>query len=343
MQATSSKIPFRSYYRSSSFKMALLFTALLATTGATLSVQAFSTQSTAMAWLAGLSLVCMAAVIVTSFLISVFVVTRTRQIAATAKEIMDTGDLSRRIHIDQSWDDLSYMADILNQLFDRIENLMHGVKTVSDNIAHDLRTPLTRLRNNLETLQKNATPENAHAYEALMGEADQLLATFAALLRISRIETGRQTSRFVDLRVDTLVRDVLDLYEPLIEEKGISLTITLEDTPYHGDRDLLFQAVANVVDNAVKFTPAGSTLQITLDAHNLSITDSGPGIPVHEHARIFERFYRTEASRNTPGNGLGLSLVAAVAQLHDIRVITASANPGLRVTLLFGNVNAIAA
>lgn len=286
-------------------------------------------------WLTGLGIAFMLLVILTSFAISTFVVGRIGHIAATAKSIMDTGDLSQRISIDSRWDDLGYMAEILNQLLARIEELMHGVKNVSDNIAHDLRTPLTRLRNNLETLQKNANPENADLCENMVAEADRLLATFAALLRITRIETGRQRHQFVALQMEEVLRDVLEMYEPVAEEKNIQITAQLEKVAYHGDRDLLFQAFVNLLDNAIKFTPEGGTILVTLDNKTFSIADSGEGVAAGEREKIFERFYRTETSRNTPGNGLGLALVAAVVKLHGASISLASANPGLRVNIAF--------
>lgn len=340
-QATSSKI--RGYFRSSSFQMALLFTTLLGLSVGILGYfgyyfaqngQGLPNQEV-MLWLTGLGIAFMILVILTSFAISTFVVGRTGQIAATAKSIMDTGDLSQRISIDSRWDDLGYMAEILNQLLARIEELMQGVKTVSDNIAHDLRTPLTRLRNNLETLQKSADPANADLYEDMVAEADRLLAAFAALLRISRIESERQRRQFVHMQLDDVMRDVIDMYEPVAEEKNITVRTQMEATPYHGDRDLLFQAFVNLLDNAIKFTPVGGTVDVMLDNKTLSIADSGPGVAPSDHDRIFERFYRSEASRNTPGNGLGLALVAAVAKLHNTSISLASANPGLRVRLSF--------
>lgn len=339
--ATSSKI--RSYFRSSSFQMALLFTTLLGLSVGILGYfgyyfaqngQGLPNQEV-MLWLTGLGIVFMLLVILTSFAISTFVVGRTGHIAATAKSIMDTGDLSQRISIDSRWDDLGYMAEILNQLLARIEELMHGVKNVSDNIAHDLRTPLTRLRNNLETLQKNAGPQTADLCENMVAEADRLLATFAALLRIARIETGRQRNQFVPLQMDAVIRDVLEMYEPVADEKNIRITAQLEPASYHGDRDLLFQAFVNVLDNAIKFTPDGGTILITLDNKTFSIADSGPGVAAADRDKIFERFYRTEASRNTPGNGLGLALVAAVVKLHGASIALADANPGLRISIAF--------
>lgn len=289
-----------------------------------------------MKWLSFLSIVFMIVVIVTSFVISTFVVSRTNRIALTAQEIMDTGDLSRRIAIDSRWDDLSNMAYVLNSLLARIESLMQGIRQVSDNIAHDLRTPLTRLRNHLETLRsQDQNHQMQPGYEAMISEADHLLNTFNALLRIARIETGKQTTQFILLDLRQLICDVIDFYEPLAEEKDIVISSQLTEMDYHGDRDLLFQAMANVLDNAIKFTPTGGTISVVLTTiggqPHLIIRDSGPGIEEAEQDKVFDRFYRAESSRTTPGNGLGLSLVAAVIALHKGRISLRNLAPGLEI------------
>lgn len=288
-----------------------------------------------MSLLAGISIVFLIMVILTSFAISTFVVRRTGEIAKTANAIMETGDLSRRIEIDARWDDIGYMAEILNRLLGRIEKLMQGVREVSNNIAHDLRTPLTRLRNNLEALQNlellQGNAEARRLCENLTTEAEQLLSTFAALLRIARIEAGREKNQFRDIRLDHIVRDVCELYEPLAHEKGISINTDIAERSVHGDRDLIFQMLANLLDNAIKYTPQDGTITLNLGNDMYSISDTGPGVPEEEHARIFERFYRTEKSRSLPGTGLGLSLVFAIAQLHGYDIETKNLNPGFMV------------
>lgn len=281
------------------------------------------------------ALVTMAAVVATSYLISFFVVSRTNRIAQTARALMETGDLSQRIAIDSRWDDLSRMAGMLNAFLDRNQELVEGVKRVSDNIAHDLRTPLTRMRNNLEDLRRDSA-EPARI-DALIDEADRLLATFNALLRIARIETAQQRTQFAPLRLDEILQDVVELYEPLAEEKGVALQLVCAPAPATGDRDLLFQAFANLLDNALKFSPAGGKIRVVLRRTGgqciCLVRDEGPGIPHAEKDRVFNRFYRSEASRHTPGNGLGLSLVAAVIQLHHGRIDLQDANPGLLVKI----------
>jgi signal transduction histidine kinase len=218
-----------------------------------------------MLWLSLVSILCMLAVIGVSFMISVFVVKRTNRIADTAREIMITGDLTRRIDINTKsrWDDLSNMAGALNLLLGRIETLMQGVKQVSDNIAHDLRTPLTRMKNHIETLRKQ-DPDNKD-YEDLASETEALLSTFNALLRISRIESEQKKSQFAEIDLGTVLHDVIAFYEPLAEEKDIKINYDLKSVKKFGDRDLLFQSFANLLDNAIKFTPSGGEIKIILD------------------------------------------------------------------------------
>jgi len=268
------------------------------------------------------------------YAIGKFVVDGTNKISATAQAIITTGDLSRRIKIDSRWDDLSYSAATINDLLARIEALMQGVKRVSDNIAHDLRTPLTRIRNDLEALKSNADRENL---DVVIGEVDQLIRTFNSLLRISRIETEQQRSHFRLVDIGELLDDVCDFYHPLAEDKGIHLASDVVSATIHGDRDLLFQAFANVLDNALKFTPDGGLIRVSVDVKEhhcqVNVADSGPGISEEYHAKILQRFFRVDSSRNPEGTGLGLSLVNAVVLLHRGRIEFANNKPGLRVEM----------
>jgi signal transduction histidine kinase len=286
-------------------------------------------------WLAALAVALMLAVIAASFAISVFVVSRTNRIALTARGIMETGNLSQRIATDSRWDDLSRMSGVLNAFLERNEELVEGIRRVSDNIAHDLRTPLTRLRNSLESLRK--TSANPAEIDALVAEADHLLGTFNALLRIARIEAAQQRGQFGPLRPGRLLRDVAELYEPVAEEKNIILTLRTGEGEIQGDRDLLFQAFVNLLDNAIKFSPPGSRIEIAGWAEGkgyaCAVCDGGPGIPAEEREKVFNRFYRGEQSRNSPGNGLGLSLVAAVVALHHGQIRLEDAEPGLRIVV----------
>jgi signal transduction histidine kinase len=250
-----------------------------------------------------------------------------------------SGDLSRRVASRGTDDDFDQLAENLNGMLDTIEQLMEDVRRVSDNVAHDLRTPLTRLRNRLESL-KRAAGTDQDDLEAAIADADGLLATFNALLRIANIESGRRKAAFERLDLDDVIHDVAELYEPLAEEKEQRLEIQAP-APVHvqGDRDLLFQAFANLLDNAIKYTPRGGDIRVSLEegqgGPRVLFTDSGPGIPENARDQVFKRFFRLEQSRHTPGNGLGLSLVDAVARLHRASVDLGNGDPGLTIALSF--------
>jgi signal transduction histidine kinase len=264
---------------------------------------------------------------------------RLEAINETSRRIMH-GDLSRRIPTRSTDDDFDQLADNLNGMLDTIEQLMEDVRRVTDNVAHDLRTPLTRLRNRLEDLKSdNDNNVDKSRVEAALADADGLLTTFNALLRIASIESGRRRAAFTNIPLDDVVRDVTELYEPLAEHKNQKLNISVSDNvQVRGDRDLLFQALANLLDNAIKYTPRGGDIHVSLEDNpsgaRIRIIDSGPGIPEKSREQVFKRFFRLEESRNTPGNGLGLSLVEAVARLHkaDIKL---GGEPGLNVSLDF--------
>lgn len=268
-------------------------------------------------------------------------VRRIERINTASREIM-RGDLSKRIPVDGSGDELDQLTVQLNQMLGQIETLMAGVRQVSDNIAHDLRTPLARLRNQLELAHDEADDPTASRaqLEGAIAEADSLLATFAALLRIARIEAGERRAGFAPLELSALLSDVAELYDPLAEERQQTLHRDIEANLWVcGDRDLLFQGFANLIDNAVKYTPRRGEIRIGLRSlvangdqrARVTISDSGPGIPENSRERVFERFQRLEWSRSTPGNGLGLSLVAAVAKIHGAEVELEDAEPGLAV------------
>lgn len=284
-----------------------------------------------MKWLSMISMVLIVLVVLVSYLISVFVVKGTNKIATTAQNIMDTGDLSKRLEVSSHWDDLSNMSATLNLMLDRIEELMGGVRQVSDNIAHDLRTPLTRLRNHIEDAKK----ESGHSVnDALLNEADQLLNTFNALLRISRIETEKRREHFQTLALRTLLEDVIAFYEPLAETKNITLSYQLFNATCNGDKDLLFQAYANIVDNAIKYTPAHGHISIVMENDGqhciVVVEDSGGGIAKHDMDHVFQRFFRGDESRSSSGTGLGLSLVKAVFDLHNGQITLENTTKGLK-------------
>lgn len=278
-------------------------------------------------------MIFMLIVVLISFFISTFVVTRINKIADTAIDIMHTGDLSRRIHIDSQWDDLSYLATVFNNLLAKMENLMQGISDVSDHIAHDLRTPISRLRSHLEALKKKKPSEED--IDQLILETDSILSIFNALLRIAHIEKSKQQNSFTQLDVTQLLDDVVEFYEPLANEKHIRISKELQPFSIMGDRDLLFQMFTNLLDNAIKFSPANTQMNIILDAQKLVISDQGMGISNDDMAHVFDRFYRSDKSRHTPGSGLGLSMVKAVADLHHINITLKHNNPGLKVILSF--------
>lgn len=266
---------------------------------------------------------------------------RIEAINRTSRDIM-AGDLGRRIALKGSDDELDRLAESLNAMLNEIERLMAGMRQVTDNIAHDLRSPLTRLRNRLEVTLMEAPSEEGYrrAIEATITEAETLLATFSALLGIAEAESGGPRERFETLDLGPLLGDVAELYRPAAEDKGLTLGCRADEgLTVAGDRHLLSQALANLVDNAVKYTPAGGAVTLTAKRHDgaaeIVVADSGPGIPAADRVRVFDRFVRLEASRNSPGSGLGLSLVAAVARLHGADVRLEDGAPGLRVRLAF--------
>jgi signal transduction histidine kinase len=249
------------------------------------------------------------------------------------------GDLRQRLPMRGVDDPFDKLATIVNDMLDRIEALIQDVAGVGDDIAHDLRTPLTRVRVALERGRGNArTLEESRAVidRAILG-LDQSLAIITALLRIAEIEHARRLAGFGEVALADLVREVGDLYEPIAEEKHVALAVEAgAGATVHGDRDLLLEAIANLVDNAVKFTPAGGKVQLALlDRHGESIvrvTDTGPGISAGERDMVLRRFYRSDRSRQTKGVGLGLSLVAAILKLHGFR-LTIAAGPGCVVEI----------
>jgi len=251
-----------------------------------------------------------------------------------------SGDLTERIPISsRADDDFTRLGRHLNHMLDRIQLLMEGVRQVSDNIAHDLRTPLTRLRNNLAELENDVDAQHGERVEGLINEADSLLSTFNALLRIAQVESGNRRSGFTNVELNAIVHDVIDLYEPLAADKEIAVNVGQIDTiSMVGDRDLLFQMLANVIDNAIKYTPNGGAVSVWLHkqegAAELVVADSGVGIPLKDRQKVFQRFFRVEESRGQqPGNGLGLSLVAAVVKLHYGDIELQENFPGLRIII----------
>jgi signal transduction histidine kinase len=245
------------------------------------------------------------------------------------------GDLRERLPARGSEDPFDRLATIVNGMLERIEALIQEIAGVGDDIAHDLRTPLTRMRVALERGRANARSlEDAQAViDRAIAGLDQSLKIVTALLRIAEIEHTRRLAGFSDVALADIVREVCDLYEPIAEEKGVKLAVDLADRPIvQGDRDLLLEAIANLVDNAIKFTPAGGAVRLAvLHSDHTSIvrvSDTGPGISEEERDLVLRRFYRSDRSRHTRGAGLGLNLVAAIVKLHGFR-LALSFGPGL--------------
>jgi signal transduction histidine kinase len=268
-------------------------------------------------------------------------VARIEAINATSREIIESG-LRERIPVRGTGDEWDGLAENLNSMLDRIEDLVESNRQVSDNVAHDLRTPLTRMRGRLERAYNRQL--DLGQYHALIGEAilelDEILRTFSSLLRITQIETRDRTAGFRNLDLTEIAREVVELFDPAAEENEVTLELAASDrVDLIGDRDLLFDAISNLVDNAIKHGGRKGCVTVAVsccsDGCVLSVADRGPGIPIEEREHVLRRFYRLESSRNSPGNGLGLSLVAAVASLHGARIKMADNAPGLRIELHF--------
>lgn len=263
----------------------------------------------------------------------------------TTQTIM-AGDLSGRLPVGGSGDELDRLALNLNAMLERIEALMQGLREVSDNVAHDLKTPLTRLRNRCEEALRTAKTETEFraALDGTIAESDDLIRTFNALLLIARTESGETRDNMTEFDAADVARGVAELYEPVADDAGLTLRVDAEPSPMKGNRELVTQALANLVDNAIKHAgPSGAVNgaapEIAVAAHanggtiQLSVGDQGPGIPEGDRERVIGRFVRLEESRSKPGSGLGLSLASAVARLHGGTLRLEDNAPGLRATI----------
>lgn len=266
---------------------------------------------------------------------------RVDAIARTAEAII-AGDLSRRIERTGAGDDFDRLSATLNAMLDRIGGLMENVRQVSSDIAHDLRTPLSRLRQGLEEAKDRdlTAADYKSAVERAMGEADALLGTFSALLRIAQIEAGSRRSAFQTVDLSEVMRTVAEAYTVAVEDGGRTLHTDIGDgVQIQGDRELLTQLFANLVENALHHTPRGTTISLCLARQPnevvAEVADDGPGVPEQERAKVFQRFYRLERSRTSAGSGLGLSMVAAIADLHHATIELLDNRPGLRVVVQF--------
>ncbi|MFP3569528.1 sensor histidine kinase [Paraburkholderia sp. SIMBA_030] len=262
-------------------------------------------------------------------------------VTASIEEIV-AGNLSRRLPVHSKRDDVDRLVGVVNGMLDEIERLMHEVKGVCDAIAHDLRTPLTRMLGGLERAQRRAKTEAEYraAIDETIVETTGLLRTFNALLRISEIESGVRRKGFTNVDLAAVADDVFEFYEPTAEDKQISFEVRRTTTgplDIQGEPNLLFEALANLVENAIKFAPHGGKVRLTVfrdrTGAGVSVSDDGPGIAPAEEQAVLRRFYRGEASRHTPGSGLGLSLALAVAGMHGMSIRFNDATPGCEVVL----------
>jgi len=262
-----------------------------------------------------------------------------QDIAATTRAI-SRGDLTRRVPKTGDGDEFDELAEIINDMLDRITRLMDGVREVSNSIAHDLRTPITRARTRLEDAALHAaTPDELKsAIERATDDLDGVVAVFQALLRIAEIEAGARRAAFAQIDLAPLLDDIDDLYHAVAEERGLFLRTTIaRPLQFMGDRELIQQAVTNLLENALKFSPPGSVIvfRAVLAGNIIEITvaDHGPGISEDDRLRATERFFRAESARSTTGSGLGLALVSAVAQLHNGTLTLSDNHPGLRTLI----------
>ncbi len=264
---------------------------------------------------------------------------RVETIVAASNDIME-GNLTRRLPVSGADDEIDRLALTINRMLERIQALIEGLRQVSSDIAHDLRTPLGRLRQRLETARRaELTSEScAETLDRAVSEVDAILETFGALLGIAQIESRVRRSRFAVLDLSGLTRDIVESFEAVAESRGQRITGGVAPAvSLRGDRELLAQALVNLIENAIRYSPVGTVIEVVLvdtpDGPVLRVSDNGPGIPAAERENVLRRFYRLEKSRTTPGSGLGLALVKAIADLHDARLVFADNAPGLRVEL----------
>lgn len=274
---------------------------------------------------------------------------RIDRMSAASKKIM-AGDLSQRLPVGGSGDEFDRMSVSLNNMLERIEKLNEGLRQVSDNIAHDLKTPLTRLRNKAaDALDSPDTEARRLGLEGIIGESDQLIRTFNALLMISRVEAGSVAAEMSPVDLSAIVADSVELYEPVADEVGLTMSGDIQPgIEVQGNRELIGQAIFNLIDNAIKYSsgaPHARDVVLKLyrrdDGVCLSVSDQGPGVPADKRQEVIKRFYRLDESRSKPGTGLGLSLVEAVMELHGGKLELSDTNaksscpPGLTVSMVF--------
>ncbi len=269
--------------------------------------------------------------------------TRVESMSKTSHDIME-GDLTRRIPLNGTGDEFDRLATNLNAMLDRIEVLMENLQQVSNDIAHDLRSPLARLREHLELARHHTRePATQTAFDEGIAQVDSALSIFSALLRIAEVEAGARRRDFKVVDLSTLLRDLVETFETVAESESMTLTAAIADgLSVAGDRSLLAQMLVNIIENSIRHSPAGSKIFIEAgprypDHVEIVISDNGPGIPPEEYTHVLQRFVRIDASRHSPGTGLGLALVAAVVELHNGKIDLRANNPGLRVSILLND------
>lgn len=273
------------------------------------------------------------------FALSIVLLRRVETIRRTAEAII-AGDLSQRIPVRGSNDDFDRLSDTLNRMLDRIRELMESLREVSADLAHQLKTPLARLRQRLESALNDPERTSNRELESAVAQVDEILSTFSALLRVVQIEAGTRRSGFAVVDLSEIFTTVAEAFSPAAEDAGHSLATSIASgIAITGDRELLTQMLANLVENAIQHNESGTLISMDLHRDGAqilgSVSDNGRGIPVAERERVFNRFHRLPESHGTPGSGLGLSLVRAVADLHAIDVTAEDADPGLRVSMCF--------
>jgi signal transduction histidine kinase len=274
-------------------------------------------------------------------MMTLMILRRIDAITATTIRIRD-GGLRSRVPTKGNNDEFDRLALNINAMLDSIQDLTRNIQQVSTGIAHDLRTPLSRLRNTLDIMGANNGNKAAteKMIDGAIGELEVVLETFDALLRIGQIDAGTRRSNFHDIDLSALMSDLVETYEPVASADNKTLTADIvADAHVHGDRPLIVQMLANVIENAIEHTPAGTTIDVALSEQagsmRIAVADDGPGIPEAERARVFERFYRLDESRQSNGSGLGFSIVAAITKLHDADITLSDNGPGLRVEIAF--------
>lgn len=266
---------------------------------------------------------------------------------ATTLSAISAGQIGVRVPMSGSEDDIDHIGEQINNTLNHLQRLIENVNQASSDIAHDLKNPIGRVRQKLDLTRRKGkdTAEFRDAIDGALIELDHIVETFEALLRIAQIEAGARKARFQNLDLRSVLREVKDIYDPVVEDAGNQLTETFEPSGpamIRGDRELLVQLFANLIENAVRHCPPGTRVRMAIEAgeetYEATVTDDGPGIPERERAKVFRRLYRVERARSSAGSGLGLSLVAAIADLHDAKATLSGSNPGLKVSIGFPRV-----